>query len=399
MDNGIVKTFADVIRAATSARTAPYDTTATVVRVDGSTAWVRIPGGVPETPVRLTISAKDGDAVQVRVSGGSAWLTGNDSAPPTDNAAADQVRADLEEAKNAIFRALEVISLQTRRLKIVDADGNVLAEFDADERLAEIAGWSAESGVLATVVDDPDIPTVQRRIALNAQSGEIIVQKIEKGSGLIEGDLIITKDKISFGVYNGGVLWYRNEVYMAADGQRGSFVFDSGAPYGGQLAVENYDHNGGTLYTGDKDISAVGDGTVTGAISHVAGAVSIFQITGSDLSLTSGASTAVASITLKKGKYILTGVSRFAANVDGHRTILFSRTAGSVSSYDNFALERLGASQSSVTYIQLTWPVEITADGTTIYLNAIQNSGAALNVDRTGIKAVALDGGGIYAAG
>lgn len=78
----------DFVEAMTNAGkegTTPYDTEASVVRVDGSTAWVHIPGGVTETPVAMTINCVAGDKVQVRVSGGSAWLTGNETAPPTDD--------------------------------------------------------------------------------------------------------------------------------------------------------------------------------------------------------------------------------------------------------------------------------------------------------------------------
>lgn len=66
-----------------------YDTQAEVVRTDGNTAWVKIPGGVDETPVRRTIDCKEGDSVQVRVGGGTAWLTGNVTAPPTDDTTAN----------------------------------------------------------------------------------------------------------------------------------------------------------------------------------------------------------------------------------------------------------------------------------------------------------------------
>ena len=62
-----------------------YDTEAEVTRIEGNTAWVHIPSGVDETPVKMTIDASVGDNVQVRVGGGRAWLTGNASAPPTDD--------------------------------------------------------------------------------------------------------------------------------------------------------------------------------------------------------------------------------------------------------------------------------------------------------------------------
>ena len=79
----IEKEFVDVIKSAGKKETKPYDTQATVTRVEGQTVWVHIPGGVDETPIKRTVNAKEGDIVQVRVSGGSAWLMGNASSPPT----------------------------------------------------------------------------------------------------------------------------------------------------------------------------------------------------------------------------------------------------------------------------------------------------------------------------
>jgi hypothetical protein len=77
----------------------PYDAPAVVTRVEGgATAWVRIAGSDTETPVKLTVDAKTGDAVQVRVGGGSAWLTGNQTAPPTDDTKADKA---MEQANKA----------------------------------------------------------------------------------------------------------------------------------------------------------------------------------------------------------------------------------------------------------------------------------------------------------
>lgn len=76
-------------------KTQAYDTQATVRRVEGKTAWVHIPGGVDETPVKMTVKAKPGDTVQVRVGGGKAWVTGNATAPPTDDTVAVHVAHNL----------------------------------------------------------------------------------------------------------------------------------------------------------------------------------------------------------------------------------------------------------------------------------------------------------------
>lgn len=62
------------------------DYTGTVTRVEGNTAFVRFNGSdIDDTPVSLSIGAKEGDTVRVRVAGGRAWLVGNDTAPPNDS--------------------------------------------------------------------------------------------------------------------------------------------------------------------------------------------------------------------------------------------------------------------------------------------------------------------------
>ena len=88
-----MKNFLEAVEASGKEKTKPYDTAATVTRIEGKTAWVHIDGGVDETPVQLTIDAKAGDTVRVRVSGGQAWLTGNGSAPPTDDTTAKRAEA------------------------------------------------------------------------------------------------------------------------------------------------------------------------------------------------------------------------------------------------------------------------------------------------------------------
>lgn len=86
----IVRKIADTIQNSNRRKTQPYDTQATVRRIENGVAWVHIPGGVDETPVRMTINAQPGDTVQVRVSGGRAHLTGNATAPPTDDTTAKE---------------------------------------------------------------------------------------------------------------------------------------------------------------------------------------------------------------------------------------------------------------------------------------------------------------------
>ena len=77
-----------IITESDSKKPKPYDTDATVVRVEGDTLWVHIPGGVEETPIKKTINASPGDNIKVHIANGTAWISGNATAPPTDDATA-----------------------------------------------------------------------------------------------------------------------------------------------------------------------------------------------------------------------------------------------------------------------------------------------------------------------
>lgn len=76
----------------------PYDTPAEVRRIEGSVAYVHIPGGVDETPVKLTSSADVGDEILVRVANGSAWGIGNSTNPPTDDRVAIKAQTTADGA-------------------------------------------------------------------------------------------------------------------------------------------------------------------------------------------------------------------------------------------------------------------------------------------------------------
>lgn len=106
----IKKDFLEAMRGAGQTKTQAYDTPATVLRTDGDTLWVHIPGGVDETPIKKTIDAKRGDVIQVRVGGGTAWATGNQTAPPTDDTKAKAVEAKttvIEKVVNTVKNVAE----------------------------------------------------------------------------------------------------------------------------------------------------------------------------------------------------------------------------------------------------------------------------------------------------
>ena len=111
-DANLIKRIVQAIKD-NEPKTSGYDTPAEVVRIEDGYAWVHIPGGVDETPIKLTVDAKPGDTVQVRVSGGTAFLTGNATAPPTDDTKATEAAGIAEgaaEAANEAVRTVEVVS-------------------------------------------------------------------------------------------------------------------------------------------------------------------------------------------------------------------------------------------------------------------------------------------------
>lgn len=103
----IINNLLQILQEAGKNKTAPLDAQAEVRRVEGNTAWVHIAGGVDETPVRLTINARVGDKVQVRLSGGRAWITGNASAPPTDDHMANTANTTAKTANVTANQALQ----------------------------------------------------------------------------------------------------------------------------------------------------------------------------------------------------------------------------------------------------------------------------------------------------
>ena len=104
--NQLISDFSEALKKNTQG-TKPYDTRATVTRVDGDTVWVHIPSGIDETPVKKTINCDKGDVVQIRVSGGNAWIVGNATSPPTDDTTALSAKSEAESANIEAIHARE----------------------------------------------------------------------------------------------------------------------------------------------------------------------------------------------------------------------------------------------------------------------------------------------------
>lgn len=151
----MTKTMKDMLTAIRGkSKPSGYDTPAEVVRVEGNTAWVHIPGGVAETPVRKTIDCKVGELVQVRVSGGSATLTGNETTPPTGDAAAiaaateaGLARINAAAASAAATAAAQAAEQARREARSAQADANTGISLAG---LAQLAASAAQEVADAT---------------------------------------------------------------------------------------------------------------------------------------------------------------------------------------------------------------------------------------------------------
>lgn len=104
-------------------KTKPYDTVAKVLRVDEKTAYVHIDGGADETPAQMAINCKTGDTVKIRVSGGKAWLTGNITAPPTDDSVAIKANKTATKVKKSYenFKDITEENFSSQEDKIAEA--------------------------------------------------------------------------------------------------------------------------------------------------------------------------------------------------------------------------------------------------------------------------------------
>ena len=124
----------------------PYDTEAEVVRVDTEVVWVKIPGGVDETPAQKTVNAKVGDIVQVRVSGGRAFLVGNGTNPPTDDKLATEAKNDAEIANNnALTAGLLAQSAEKSAQTAREAASSAQTDASVAHDMAQSARASADS--------------------------------------------------------------------------------------------------------------------------------------------------------------------------------------------------------------------------------------------------------------
>lgn len=172
MSDSIVDVVRDIIKR--DEKTKPYDTTAKVTRIDGGTAWVHIDGGVSETPVSMTIDAKEGDNVQVRLSGGRAWITGNATSPPTDDTTAvraSNVATDAWKHAESAHRAADTAWAEAGRAReaadeantqatyATNYANNALTQLSTVESVVDTLNWITAHGTMTLTTDTAIDPT------------------------------------------------------------------------------------------------------------------------------------------------------------------------------------------------------------------------------------------------
>ena len=125
------------------------DYTATVTKVEGDTAYVQIAGSdISDTPVALSVNADVGDHVRVRVANGKAWITGNDTLPPSNDkkAVGTKMMRDMSDRDDDIiidFGKMEFLGntlvVDSKNFKL-DEDGNATFSGKLEAASAEFQG-------------------------------------------------------------------------------------------------------------------------------------------------------------------------------------------------------------------------------------------------------------------
>lgn len=127
MDDRLIRRFIDAIKTERK-KPQPYDTKATVKRVDGNTAFVQYAGTDTETPVQIGISVKDGDNVIVRNSGGRAYIFGNTTEPPTGDMLARQADQKASELDRKMGKFTDELSEADKIAREAQRQANINAQ-------------------------------------------------------------------------------------------------------------------------------------------------------------------------------------------------------------------------------------------------------------------------------
>lgn len=111
--------LSDLVKMLKNKKESGSDYIGIVSRVSGDTAYVQMAGAdIMDTPVAMTVDCKPGDRVRIRVNSGKAWITGNDTAPPTNDT------KNIQKIQNDLYGSDGKVSTVT---KIVERIGQLAA--------------------------------------------------------------------------------------------------------------------------------------------------------------------------------------------------------------------------------------------------------------------------------
>lgn len=185
--NQIASGLYKAISESESKKTKPYDTKAEVLREDGDVVWVKIPGGVDETPVQKTNNASPGDTVMVRISGGRAWLLGNNTSPATDDTMANIANETALGASAAADIAITSAAKAQESATIAEAEAGRAHVAANDAVASSIAANIASNSALTQLSVVEDVASVLTWISEHG------TYKASTDTSVISGKLYFTK--------------------------------------------------------------------------------------------------------------------------------------------------------------------------------------------------------------
>lgn len=144
----LIKEIMDALNAVNQNKTQPYDRQGEVKRIEGKIAWVKLEGSDLETPVQMTIACEVGDTVQARIGGGSAWLTGNLTAPPTDDKKATRALSMATTAVATVQETAEAVDELEEAIEDIDSSevDDVVIQYclsDSSSTFVQYGDWSS----------------------------------------------------------------------------------------------------------------------------------------------------------------------------------------------------------------------------------------------------------------
>lgn len=197
----------------TKSKTNAYDATAQVTRIEDGVMYVHIPGGVDETPVEMTISADVGDSVKVRVANGRAWVTGNQTAPPTDDTEAILAKLKAIQAEKKAQTATESAEIAAKAAADATTSAGIAGRAAS---VAQAAAEAAQATADSKKVVFTSQPTPPYHVGDLWVSGNIVIDTMSDGTN----DLVTSEEELFEALMKGDgqvVVYYC--IYARAEGE------------------------------------------------------------------------------------------------------------------------------------------------------------------------------------